>query len=212
MNPFSFFGVCIIFPFWFLTLNIRPHLPHFFLLYWPVVYQLYWSSLLFLFANVHISVIISIASLVPFVRGNLRNIKVRGGGKRAKFSSKGRVCGRSKGRGGKKGRRNDVDRQRELGKFPPGGAPGNHSLPEAEAGLHPPLHPPSGPSALSAHQPNDLQDSSGREEKTLEAVPEFGRDFGAALSTLLYGLLLPLAGDRGLCSGLECGCSAPSGC
>lgn len=54
-----------------------PTPPTFFLLYGPVVYQVYWSILLFLFANLHFPAIIPIASLIPFVRENLRNIKVR---------------------------------------------------------------------------------------------------------------------------------------
>ena len=103
-------------------------------------------------------------------------------------------AGEESGERGKKGK----DWQRELGPLPPRWrTPGNHSLPEAEVGLPPPSHLPSGSPALSAHQPNDLQGSCGREEKTLDAVPEFGRDFGPALSTLLDGLLLFLAEGRG---------------
>lgn len=77
----------VIFPFWFLPLNVCPLLPAFFPVIWPVVYQFYWSVLLFVFANLHVSAIIFIASLTnPFERGSLRNIKDRK--REIKFRSK----------------------------------------------------------------------------------------------------------------------------
>lgn len=86
----------IIFPFWFLPLTVCPLLPPFFPVTWPVVYQFYWSVLLFVFADLHVSAIIFIASLInPFVRGSLRNIRDRK--KEVKFSSKVRVCGGARG-------------------------------------------------------------------------------------------------------------------
>ena len=54
-----------------------PTPPPFFLLYGPVVFPCYWSILLVLFANLHFPAVIFIASLIPFVRENLRNRKVR---------------------------------------------------------------------------------------------------------------------------------------
>lgn len=65
---------------------------------------------------------------------------------------------------------------------------------------------------LSAHQPDDLQESCGREEKTLDAVPESGRDFGPALGPLLDGRLLAFAGGLWFSSRLESGCGRRPGC
>lgn len=72
------------------------------------------------------------------------------------------------GRGRGEGRKDGAEHtgwQREVGKFSRRGVPGDS----------PRRTQPASP-ALSAHQPYDLHHSRGREEKTLEAVPEFDRD------------------------------------
>lgn len=84
-------------------------------------------------------------------------------------------------RGGGETRHNEGDWQSGLGEL---------SAAEAAATrLSPSICPAKSP-VLSAHQPQDLQCSRRREEKMLDAVPDFGRDFGPACGTVLDSLLL----------------------